>query len=344
MLPGDISHADRVFAGVIHGATAFVVEHEGVKPRLYVDVNHDGRIASNEKFSLGPGMDDLQAGVVVVEFPLPGGTLSEYPVRVYVYRAQKDPNSRRVGESPFAYLRGKVNVNGRQVLVAYMFDFPKARVTLTHGWQGMDVDGDGEIDTSIASPEYLFANNETLIFKIGGVYLSTKTIDLARHEVTLVTRDSSEYQTIALKPGTAVPNFQFTDFGGRHRRLSDFAGKFVLLDFWASWCRPCVSDLPNVKNAYDELRNRDLVVIGMNVDEDVAKAHDMIARQKLDYPQAIFASIRELEEKRFRVRAFPTYILVDPDRRILAVEVSGDKVVAGLEHWLSLEPQRTSQR
>ena len=342
MLLGNISNADRVFAGTIHGATAFVIEHEGVKPTLYVDVNHDGRIAPNEKFSLGPGMDNLQAGVVVVEFPLPGGTLSEYPVRVYVYRAQKYPNSRLVGESPVAYLRGKVNVKGRPVLVEYMFDSPKARVNLTHGWQGMDVDGDGEIDTSITSPEYLFANNETLIFKIGDVYLSTKTIDLTRHEVTLVTRDSSEYQTIALKPGTAVPDFQFTDFGGQHRRLSDFAGKLVLLDFWASWCHPCVSDLPNVKNAYDELRKRGLVVIGMNVDEDVAKARDMIARQRLDYPQAIFASIRELEEKRFRIHAFPTYVLVDPDRQILAVEFSGEKTVAGLEHWLSLEPQRTS--
>lgn len=219
MLAGNISNADRVFAGTIHGATAFVIEHEGVKPTLYVDANRDGRIAPNEKFSLGPGMEHLQAGVVVVEFPLPGGTLSEYPVRVYVYRAQKDPNSRLVGESPFAYLRGKVNVNGRPVLVEYMFDSQKAQVNLTHGWQGMDVDGDGEINTSITSPEYLFANNETLIFKVGDAYLSTKTIDLTRHEVTLITHDSSEYQTIALKLGTAVPDFQFTDFDGQLRRF-----------------------------------------------------------------------------------------------------------------------------
>ncbi len=337
-LHSDISSSDKVFAGTINGATAFVVEHEGVRPTLYVDVNRDGRITPHEKFSLGPGMDDLQAGVVVVEFPLPGSTPSEYPVRVYVSRAQKDPNSRMVGESPFAYVRGSVNVNGRPVLVEWMFNAKKGAVDLTHGWQGMDVDGDGEIDTSVTSAEYLFAHNEMLIFQVGNVYLSTKSIDFAKHEVVLVTHDSSEYRTIALKPGTPVPDFQFTDFGGHHRKLSDFAGKLVLLDFWASWCHPCVSDLPNVKNVYDGLHGRGLEVIGMNVDEDAAKAREMIAREKLGYPQAVFESIRELEEKRFRIRAFPTYVLVGPDRKILVVDFSGEKVLAGLEHRLLSDP------
>lgn len=70
-LHSDISSSDKVFAGTIDGATAFVVEHEGVRPTLYVDVNRDGRITPNEKFSLGPGMDDLQAGVVLVSFRFP---------------------------------------------------------------------------------------------------------------------------------------------------------------------------------------------------------------------------------------------------------------------------------
>jgi thiol-disulfide isomerase/thioredoxin len=339
LLDGDISKSDKVFAGTIRGATAFVVEHEHLKPTLYVDKNRDGRITPDEKFSLGPGMHDLLAGVVEVEFPLPGGTPSEYPVRVYVYRAQKDPNSRIVGESPFVNLRGTVNVNGRPVLVEYRFDEKKRAVDLTHGWQGLDVNGDGYIDTDVTSPEYLFADDETLIFQVGSVYLSTKSIDFEKHEVVLVAHDSSEYHTIALKPGVAVPNFQFTDFGGQHRKLSDFAGKLVLLDFWASWCHPCVSELPMVKSAYDELHSRGLEVIGMNVDEDTARAREMIAWEKLDYPQAAFESIRELEEKRFRIRAFPTYVLIGPGGKILAVDFSGKKILDGLEHWLSPRPQ-----
>lgn len=94
-----------------------------------------------------------------------------------------------------------------------------------------------------------------------------------------------------------------------------------------------------VKSAYDELHSRGLEVIGMNVDEDTARAREMIAWEKLDYPQAAFESIRELEEKRFRIRAFPTYVLIGPGGKILAVDFSGKKILDGLEHWLSPRPQ-----
>ena len=77
----------------------------------------------------------------------------------------------------------------------------------------------------------------------------------------------------------------------------------------------------------------------MNVDEDAANARKTIAREELNYPQAEFESIREFEVKRFRIRAFPTYVLIGPDRKILAVDFSGEKILAGAEHWLSSHSQ-----
>lgn len=311
-LPRKASPTDQVFVGKVRGRLAFVVEAEPSRTILYLDVNADATLNPNEEYSLGPGLDELQAGIARVLLPLPGPLYKDYPIDVYVYRKQKQDNQRTVGESPFAFVRGRVDVNGKPLVVEYQFDFKANTAHLDSCWQGMDANGDGEIDPSRDALEYFYAKSELLVFHVGERYLLTKNLDLIKGEVVLQSCPPAAYKTIELTVGAQLPEVSFTDFSGKQRALAEFRGKYVLLDFWTTWCQPCVADLDHLKEVYERFRGRGFEIIGMNGDEDEAAARKMIANRNLAWTHATYGSIRQTLERSFRIRGWPTYVLVDP--------------------------------
>lgn len=119
--------------------------------------------------------------------------------------------------------------------------------------------------------------------------------------------------------GPEVPDFSFVDFNGVTRTLSEFRGKYVLLDFWGSWCGPCRREVPFMKDAYARFRSRGLEVIGMDYEQGatVQDVRVLLQDQGITWTFATPDSVKDIIMNRFQVSSFPTLWLLDRQGRLL---------------------------
>ena len=80
-------------------------------------------------------------------------------------------------------------------------------------------------------------------------------------------------------------DIKFTAVDGREVDLSKMRGKVVLIDFWATWCGPCVAELPNVLKAYKELHPKGFEIVGISLDSDKAKLESFVKDKGMEWPQ-----------------------------------------------------------
>ena len=127
--------------------------------------------------------------------------------------------------------------------------------------------------------------------------------------------------------GESAPLFEARTFDGGTIRLADLRGKVVLLDFWATWCRPCVAQLPQVRQLHAAFGTNDrFAMIGMSLDWDIEKARSFLARQQLKWPQANLGNMdTSTVVRQYGVGSIPTMVLIDPEGRIVAVGGSIDQ-------------------
>lgn len=120
----------------------------------------------------------------------------------------------------------------------------------------------------------------------------------------------------ALGPGDAAPDFALTDFNGKPLRLADYRGKLVLLNFWASWCGPCLEEMPRLSALQRNYGARGLQVIGVSMDDEAAPAKGLLAKRPVDYPVAL--GDEKLGERYGGILGLPQSFLIDRHGLILA--------------------------
>ncbi len=119
-------------------------------------------------------------------------------------------------------------------------------------------------------------------------------------------------QSAAAREGRAAPNFKLAGFENETRTLSDFRGKYVLLNFWASWCGPCRDETPDLQSFYEHNGNRGLVVFGVNWQERASAAREFADDFGVTYPVALDTS-GEVSQAYGVGRGLPVSFLIAPD-------------------------------
>lgn len=111
-----------------------------------------------------------------------------------------------------------------------------------------------------------------------------------------------------------APDFRLRAFDGGPVALSDFRGQAVVLNFWASWCTPCRQEMPNLERAWRDLRNRGVVVLGINVSDDYDDAAAFLKQLRITYPNVYDPEQTRLNQ--YQVTGLPTTFFIDTQLRI----------------------------
>jgi peroxiredoxin len=142
------------------------------------------------------------------------------------------------------------------------------------------------------------------------IYHSTKFAVLAL-TVTLVVTSSLVWAMGSRVPtvGTAAEDFRLVDLDGKSQSLSQYRGKVVLVNFWATWCKPCTTEMPAMQATYDKLREKGFVVLAINELEDEAKVREHIKQHGHTFPVLMDRDNKVANQ--FGVFGLPVSVFID---------------------------------
>lgn len=118
-----------------------------------------------------------------------------------------------------------------------------------------------------------------------------------------------------------APEFTLKDLDGNDVSLSDFRGKWVVLDFWGSWCRFCLQSFPEMKNVYAELHPKGLEIIGIDCRDTDEAWRNAVERFQLPWVSLYNPGGEDNIVKKYEVIGYPTYIIINPTGLIYATSL-----------------------
>lgn len=134
--------------------------------------------------------------------------------------------------------------------------------------------------------------------------------------------------------GKEVPDFILTTFDGEQHDIQDYRGKVVLVNFWASWCKPCEQEAAELEQAYKNFKDREVVFLGVDYVDTETQAMEYLNKFLITYPNG--PDLRTKISQAFRIRGVPETFIVDRNGIIVDIKISPYSSLAEIENALQL--------
>ncbi|MFD2556750.1 TlpA disulfide reductase family protein [Sphingobacterium tabacisoli] len=149
---------------------------------------------------------------------------------------------------------------------------------------------------------------------------------------TIYAEIDEQRRRLKIAPGTMAIDFEQPDKDGKLVKLSDYRGKYVFVDFWASWCVPCRAENPHVLKAYNDFHPKGLEVLSVSVDDKREAWLKAIEQDQLPWTQVSdLKGWDNSASKLYLIKAIPANFLIDPSGKIIASGLRGDNLHKELE-------------
>lgn len=225
--------------------------------------------------------------------------------------------------------------NGRGNLI---YNFPQMAKTtylnkeilVSNGFGNITYNDKSSITLSENTTEIVEVNEfihiDNTIYKNLGVDINTNQLHLLKMPVDTIIYSSKV--GFNAKPFT-VKQLHSND----SLKLKDFKSKLLYLDFWGTWCVPCIADIPDLKKAYDATRREDIEFLGVAVFDTKEKLKSAIEKYQLNWPQVLDSDATQFKES-YNVTDYPTSFLIDQKGKIIAKNLRSEHLLDTLNFYL----------
>lgn len=295
---------------------------------VFVDQDNNQVIKPNEEvFNLGNGTPNSWSGMVTFTSHK-DGSLSTDSVKFEVrhandipkqYQSSREPNAPNlVYEIPFNLRKGQVGNHKFYLQGFHQFSFKDYHNVLIDRNDNDTLEiGSGSNETYIIDAAKMNRNNKYYLhpaFKLENSFWTVANVASNGDWVRLrPAKQAQEKQRIA--KGAASPSWKAKTINGQSLSSEQLKGKYVLLDFWGSWCGHCIEQIPKLKKAYSKFSDTNFEIVGFAYDSQ-STLEKAVETYKISWPQIV--DLKSLFNSKFNVYGYPTYYLINPNGKIIA--------------------------